>query len=465
MVLEFLIRYHARTGGRAALEMAAATCAAMARGGIYDQLAGGFARYSVDAGWLVPHFEKMLYDNALLLRTYTHLGAARATRSPDGWPRRRPSSCCATCARRGGFASALDADTMVDGHSHEGLTYSWTPAQLVEVLGADDGERAATLLGVTESGTFEGGASTLPLRADPDDPAWWEATRARLLAARALRPQPSRDDKVVTAWNGLAVAALAQAGSLLGRGDLVAAAETAAAFVLDVHVVDGMLRRTSRGGRVGAAPAVLDDHADLAEGLLVLHQATGDPRWARAAERLLDQSLERFVDAAGTLHDTAHDAPPLFARPAGRTDNAEPAGASALAGALLTHAALTGSTRHRDAAAAALDACGPIAEQDPRFAGWALAVAEAVASGPLQVAVVGDGPAAQALLDAARASRSPGLVVVHGPPDAPGVPLLAGRPLVAGGPAAYVCRGFVCDTPVTTPDALRAATDGDGGQQ
>ena len=268
---------------------------------------------------------------------------------------------------------------------------------------------------------------------------------------------------MVTAWNGLAVAALAQAGAVLGRRDLVAAAETAAAFVLDVHVVDGMLRRTSRGGRVGAAPAVLDDHADLAEGLLALHQATGGARWAQAAEQLLDQALERFVDAEGTLHDTAHDAPPLFARPAGRTDNAEPAGASALAGALLTHAALTGSTRHRDAASAALDACGPIAEQDPRFAGWALAVAEAAACGPLQVAVVGDGPAAQALRDTARASRSPGLVVVHGPPDAPGVPLLAGRPLVAGGPAAYVCRGFVCDTPVTTPDALRAALDGAAG--
>ena len=222
---------------------------------------------------------------------------------------------------------------------------------------------------------------------------------------------------MVTAWNGLAVAALAQAGAVLGRRDLVAAAETAAAFVLDVHVVDGMLRRTSRGGRVGAAPAVLDDHADLAEGLLVLHQATGGPRWARAAEQLLDQALERFVDAEGTLHDTAHDAPPLFARPAGRTDNAEPAGASALAGALLTHAALTGSTRHRDAAAAALDACGPIAEQDPRFAGWALAVAEAVACGPLQVAVVGDGPCragaarhgpGEQVTRAGRGARAPG---------------------------------------------------------
>jgi uncharacterized protein YyaL (SSP411 family) len=202
---------------------------------------------------------------------------------------------------------------------------------------------------------------------------------------------------------------------------------------------------------------VLDDHGDLAEGLLALHQATGAPRWADAAAALLDAALERFVDEHGTVHDTANDAAPLFARPAGRTDNAEPAGASALAGALVTYAALTGSALHREAAASALDACGPVAAQDPRFAGWALAVAEAVEAGPLQVAVVGAGAAAQALLDAARAATSPGIVVLHGMPDAAGVPLLADRPLVGGGPAAYVCRGFVCELPVTTPEELWAA--------
>ncbi len=458
MVLEFLLRHHARTGSADAVAMARGTCDAMARGGMYDQLGGGFARYSVDAAWVVPHFEKMLYDNALLLRVYAHLW--RATGDPLA---RRVAEETADFLLRdlrtgeGGFASALDADTVVDGHSHEGLTYAWTPGQLVDVLGADDGERAAALLEVTAAGTFEAGASTLQLRTDPDDPAWWASTRETLFAARSQRPQPSRDDKVVTAWNGLAVAALADAGVLLQRADLVAAAETAAAFVLDVHVVDGILRRTSRGGVVGTAPGVLDDHGDLAEGLLALHQATGSPRWAVAAASLLDTALERFVDEHGTVHDTANDAAPLFARPAGRTDNAEPAGASALAGALVTHAALTGSARHREAAASALDACGPVAAQDPRFAGWALAVAEAVAAGPLQVAVVGDGAGAQPLLDVARAATSPGIVVVHGMPDAAGVPLLADRPLVGGAPAAYVCRGFVCEMPVTTPEALRTA--------
>ena len=458
MVLEFLLRHHARTGSADALAMARGTCEAMARGGIHDQLAGGFARYAVDAGWVVPHFEKMLYDNALLLRTYTALWRA----TDDDLALRVAGQTADFLLRdlrtpEGAFASALDADTVVDGRSHEGLTYAWTPDQLAEVLGPDDGARAARLLGVTAEGTFEDGASTLQLRRGARRPPLVGDHEGAAPRGPDARPQPGRDDKVVTAWNGLAVAALADAGVALQRPDLVTAAEEAATFVLDAHDVDGMLRRTSRGGRVGPAPAVLDDHADLADGLLALHQATGQARWASAAGSLLDRALERFVDADGTVHDTAHDAPALFARPAGRTDNAEPSGVSALAGALLTFAALTGSERHRLAASAALDACGPVANQDPRFAGRALAVAEALAAGPLQVAVVGAGPAAQQLLDVARVSTSPGAVVVSGMPDAPGIPLLAGRPLVDGRPAAYVCRGFVCDRPVTDAADLRAA--------
>ncbi|HET7761404.1 MAG TPA: hypothetical protein VFL46_03520, partial [Phycicoccus sp.] len=353
-----------------------------------------------------------------------------------------------------------DADTVVDGRSHEGLTYAWTPDQLAQVLGPEDGARAASLLAVDPAGTFEHGASTLQLRHDPDDPTWWADVRSRLLAARDARPQPARDEKVVTAWNGLAVAALADAGALLGRPDLVAAAARAAEHVLAAHDVDGELRRTSRAGAVSAAPAVLDDHADLAEGLLALHQATGEARWLTTAGDLLDRALARFVDAHGAVHDTAHDAPALVARPASRSDNAEPSGASALAGALLTYSALSGSTRHREAAEAALAACGSVAAAEPRFAGWALAVAEAALAGPLQVAVVGTGAGAEALLAAARASGSPGLVVVAGVPDASGVPLLADRPLVDGQPAAYVCRGFVCDRPVTTVAELQRALAG-----
>jgi len=474
MVLEFLLRHRARTGSAQALRLAAHTCEAMARGGMYDQLGGGFARYSVDREWVVPHFEKMLYDNALLLRVFLHLwretgsSLARrvATETADFLLRDLRTS-------EGGFASALDADT--DGV--EGLTYVWTPAQLREVLGDQDGSWAAGLLSVTDAGTFEHGTSTLQLRSDPAlaDLDRWTSLRTRLLAARSARAQPGRDDKVVAAWNGLAVAALAEAGVLLAEPAYLAAAVAAAELVLAVHLVAGRLLRTSRDGRAGTNAGVLEDYADLAEGLLALHQATGDGRWLEAAGRLLDVVLARFPDGNGGFFDTADDAEALVRRPWDPTDGPAPSGPSSAAGALLGYAALTGDTSYREAADAALSTLAPIAAGYPRAAGWACAAAEAALAGPLQVAVVfpvgagagsaggssggdgsgGDGSALLALL--ARLGTSPGAVVVAGAPDAPGVPLLTGRPLVGGGPAAYVCRGFVCDTPTTDPTELAAA--------
>jgi hypothetical protein len=454
MILEFLLRHWARTGSDRALRMAEGSCAAMARGGMFDQLAGGFARYCVDAGWVVPHFEKMLYDNAQLLRVYLHLWRATGSPMAERISRQTADFLLGDLGTlEGGFASALDADT----EGVEGLTYVWTREQLADVLGAGDGLRAATLLEVTEPGTFEHGMSTLQLRAEPDDAQWWEDVRGRLLAARDLRPQPARDDKVVTGWNGLAIAALSEAGVLLGDSTYLEAAQGCAQFLLDSHLVDGRLRRASRAGVVGAAMGVADDHGNLAEGLLALHQATGEPRWLLAAGDLLDTALAHFVDGEGGFFDTADDAERLFSRPRSAADNAEPSGHAALAGALLTYSALTGSSRHREAADLAVAAAAGLAAADPRFAGWTLAVAEAMAAGPLQVAVAGDGPQARELLRVARASTSPGLVTAHGSPDAPGVPLLAGRPLVDGGAAAYVCRGFVCDRPVTTPEELASA--------
>jgi uncharacterized protein YyaL (SSP411 family) len=238
-----------------------------------------------------------------------------------------------------------------------------------------------------------------------------------------------------------------------------------AEHVVGTHLVDGRLRRASRDGRVGAAAGVLDDYGNLAEGLLALHQATGEPRWLELAGRLLDTATTRFGDGSGSFHDTADDAEALVTRPRGQGDNAEPSGQSAVAGALLTHSALTGSTAHRAAADAALAASGLLAARDPRFAGWTLAAAEAAAAGPLQVAVVHGSPQGdeqqagdvQRLVGLARRSTSPGLVLAHGEPDTPGVPLLEGRPLVDGRPTAYVCRGFVCDAPVTSAEALERA--------
>jgi uncharacterized protein len=452
LTLEFLLRHHGRTGDAGALEMVDVTCTSMARGGIYDQLAGGFARYSVDVAWVVPHFEKMLYDNALLTRVYAHWWRTTGSPLAERVARETADFMLRDLGmRQGGFASALDADAA----GVEGLTYAWSRPQLAAVLGADDAERAADLLRVTADGTFEDGLSTLQLPVDPDDGDWWADVRARLLVARAGRPQPGRDDKVVTAWNGLAIAALADLGSLLGESRYVEAATGAAAFLLDTHLVDGRLRRSSRDGVVGHAVGVADDYGDLAEGLLALHQATGDARWLSAAGDLLDTALRHFAADDGGFHDTADDAEELFTRPRAIGDNVEPSGTTAIAGALLTYGALTGSVTHLDAASTALDAVGAVAAQNARFAGWALAVAEARAAGPLQVAIVGSGSAQDELVAVARAATLPGLVVVAGEPDAAGIPLLADRPLVDGRPAAYVCRGFMCDRPTTEPDQLR----------
>ena len=435
MVLELLLRHAARTGD--GLELVEHTCRAMASGGMYDQLAGGFARYSVDDRWVVPHFEKMLYDNALLLRVYAHLW--RATGSAEA---RRVALETADFLLRdlrtaeGGFASALDADT--DGE--EGLTYVWTPDQLVDALGDDDGRWAAEQFDVTAAGTFEHGSSVLQRLADPDDLARYERVRARLLEVRAQRPQPARDDKVVAAWNGLAIAALAESGVLLDRPEHVAAAAACADLLRDLHVVDGRLLRTSIGGRAGRNAGVLEDHADVAEGLLALFAATGDVSRLDDARHLLDLVLRHFPDGAGGFFDTADDAEQLVRRPQDPTDSATPSGLAAAAGALLTCSAMTGAAAYRDAAEAALSTVAPLLARHVRFAGWAAAVGEALLAGPAEVVVL-DRPD---LLALARRGTAPGAVVVTAGP------LAEGRP--SG--AAYVCRGFVCEAPTTDPDRL-----------
>ncbi|GAA1720809.1 thioredoxin domain-containing protein [Fodinicola feengrottensis] len=451
-VLEFLLRHHHRTGSAVALSMVEGTAEAMARGGMYDQLAGGFARYSVDATWTVPHFEKMLYDNALLLRAYTHLwqrtGSPLAQRVAD-----ETVAFLLTDVKtaEGAFAASLDADT--DGV--EGLTYAWTPDQLVEVLGPDNGKWAADLLSVTKEGTFEHGSSVLQLRTDPDDVDRWAEIQQQLWAARAVRPQPAMDDKVVASWNGLAITALVEYGVLRGSPSTVDLAASAGDLIWHLHFVDGRLRRASRHGVVGAPAGVLEDYAALAEAFLLLHQATGSLHWLSRAEQLLGIVLDHFADGEGGFFDTADDAEALVVRPAEMTDGATPSGMSLACEALLTYAALTGSSRHREAAEAGLNRLSTVMARAPRFAGWALAVAEAALAGPYQVAVAGDPDGTSELRRAAWAAGSPGAVVVFGEPDAPGVPLLADRPLVGGQPAAYPCRGFVCDLPLTEPGALR----------
>ena len=502
MCLEFLLRHHARTKDQKTLDVVRRTCERMARGGMYDQLAGGFARYSVDERWIVPHFEKMLYDNALLLLVYTHLW--RATGDPLA---QRVATETARfllddmATEQGGFAAALDADT--DGV--EGATYVWTPAQVRELLGDEDGRWAAELLSVSEVGSFEHGTSVLQLRSDPDDPERWQRVRRTLKQARDQRPQPARDDKVVAAWNALAITALlefsrswtfsAAPATRTVQDRARSSALRAAELLVRLHLTEeGRLRRVSRDGQPGTAAGVLEDYGAVAEAFCAMHQATADGDWLVRAGELLDTALARFAapggdgapEGAGGFFDTADDAEQLVSRPADPTDNATPSGLTSLATALISYAALSGSTRHREAAERALSTVAPLVTRHARFTGWACAASEALLAGPLEIAIAaapdvatrpGSGEAgatsptaaaagtngdragpvpasAGPLIRVAWRTNSPGAVVVVGEPGRSGVPLLADRPLLAGKPTAYVCRGFVCDLPVTEPAAL-----------
>ena len=375
----------------------------------------------------------MLYDNALLARVYLHWW--RLTGSPLA--RRVAIETCDwmvadLLTEEGGFASSLDADT----EGHEGRFYVWTPEQV--------GPISAAIFGVTPEGTFEHGRSVLQLPQDPEDEAEYAAERARLLALRGERVAPARDDKVVAAWNGLAIAALAEVGALFDRPDLVDRARTCAELVADLHLVDGRLRRVSRAGVVGEPVGVLEDYGDVAEGWLALHQVTGERRWLDLAGELLDVALTRFTDGSGGFFDTADDAQQLVRRPQDPTDGATPSGFSSVAAALMTSAALTGRADHRDAASRALGTVAPLVERFPRFAGWSAAAAEALLAGPLEIAVV-DAPELAAV---ARLATSPGAVVLTGGDS----PLLDDRPAAA----AYVCQGFVCDAPVADLETFKA---------
>ncbi|ETW21174.1 membrane protein, partial [Mycobacterium gastri 'Wayne'] len=454
-LLEALLRHYERTGSAAALQAVSRTGTAMARGGIYDQLAGGFARYSVDNAWVVPHFEKMLYDNALLLRAYAHW----ARRTGDPLARRITAETARflldELADGDMFTSSLDADA--DGR--EGSTYVWTPAELTEVLGTDDGRWAAEVFDVTLAGTFEHGASVLQLLRDPDDPQRFELIKGALLAARLTRAQPGRDDKVVTSWNGLAVTALAEAAVALPEPSLAQAAQRCATALLGLHLVDGRLRRASLGGVVGDSAAILEDHAMLATGLLALYQLTSDAAWLEATTGLLDTALQHFADPQrpGRWFDTADDAEQLMLRPADPLDGATPSGASSIAEALLTAAHLVEDGRaeqYLQAAADTLREHSILLARAPRSAGHWLSVAESSVRGPLQIAVACADPQSP-LLAAARRLAPGGAIVIGGRVGSS--PLLIDRDRVGGADAAYVCRGQVCDLPVTGARELAAA--------
>ncbi|MDQ6805707.1 MAG: thioredoxin domain-containing protein [Actinomycetota bacterium] len=430
-------------------EMSLDTLRKMAAGGIYDQVGGGFARYTVDATWTVPHFEKMLYDNALLARAYLH-----------GWQvsgeERLRAVCCETLdwalremrGPEGGLCSALDADS----EGVEGKFYVWTFAELRETLGPELAEPALAYFGASERGNFEG---TNILEARGPQPPELPEIRRRLYEARTERVRPSLDDKRLTAWNALMISALADAGAMLDRDDYVEAAVACAEFILrDLRDDEGRLLRTWKDGR-GRLRAYLEDHGFLLEALLTLYEATFDPRWYREAVALADQIIAHFADAEnGGFFTTADDHERLAARRKDIDDAPIPSGNSAAAFGLLRLALLSGEHEYERHAVGVLRLLYPIAVKHPHGFGHVLRAADFYLASIKEVAIVGAGEDARELVRVVREAYRPHLVLAGG---ADAVPLLKGREPVDGRAAAYVCEHFVCRAPVLSPEELAAA--------
>ena len=432
--LEFLLHRVAGAGDEHARAMLVETLDAMALGGMWDVLGGGFHRYSVDDRWLVPHFEKMLYDNAQLAAAYLHAWVVTG----DERYRRVCELTLDYLLRElglpeGGLASSQDADT--DGV--EGLTFSWTAEEI--------GPELAHLLE-----PFEHGRSVL--RGELDEP-----TRLRLLAEREQRPKPGRDDKAVAAWNGLALAALAEAGRRLDRADYLAAATRLGDFLLGpLSAPDGRLHRSYNAGRA-TGTGYLEDYADVAHGLLELHVATGDLRWLAEAGRLATRAVELFADPEhGGFFLTPADGERLVARTKDLDDHPTPSGNSMLAHVLIRLARISGDDALERQAVSVFRLVRPALERVPSAFGWALCALDLHFAPPREIAIVG--PPGSPVARAALAPFAPTTVVAvsRGLDDeaAQRVPLLAGKGLVGGRPAVYVCEQFACQAPVTDPAAL-----------
>jgi uncharacterized protein YyaL (SSP411 family) len=477
MALEFLLRYHHLTGNSRALQMVSQTLEAMARGGMYDQLGGGFHRYSVDDRWLVPHFEKMLYDNAQLARVYLH--AWQVTGEP--FYRVITEEILDYVVREmtdpaGGFYSTQDADS----GGEEGKFFLWTLAEIREVLGqrpSPNGAEAEAFIaayGVTEAGNFEG-RNILEFVGGMDQRAELAEARRKLFEAREQRVHPGRDEKVLTSWNGLMLAAFAEAARALNRDDYRQVAERNADFLLcELRSAEGRLWHTWKAGSVGdLRPTVakingyLEDYTHLIEGLLELYQTTFDPRWYQAARELAEMMIEHFSAPDGGFFDTSDDHERLITRPRELQDNAVPSGNAMAAFVLLRLAGLAVEPRYAELAQAALGPMQPLLAQYPLgFAQWLIALDYAL-SHPREVAIIGAPEAAdtRALLGVCTAGYRPHQIVALGAPAEGSVralrlteevPLLQGRDQIEGRATAYVCVDFTCRAPITDPEALQA---------
>jgi hypothetical protein len=453
MNVRFLLRYWKRTGDEQALAMARLTLTKMALGGIYDQVGGGFHRYSTDARWLVPHFEKMLYDNALL-----------AIACVEGWQatqdalfRRIASEVLDYVAREmtdpsGAFWSATDADS----EGEEGTFFVWTPAQLRAALGEEDGARAAALLGATEEGNFEG-SNVLSLDHVPDatELAFLDRVRPVLYRARSRRPPPLTDTKILTAWNGLMISAFARAGLAFAREDYLERAERAADAILRAHFASGTLLRTGKHG------GMLEDHAFLAAGLVDLFEATGDGGRLQTAVALHQALARRFAHPEGGFFRTPHDHEALLAREKPAYDGAEPTGNSVAALTLLRLDALTGEKSWREQAEKLLRSAGALLAGAPAALGEMLLAADFLLSPAREVVLVRPATGSdRELLDVVRGRFEPAQVLIrHVEGAPPATPLSQDRPAQSGRAAAYVCVQGACQLPVTEPAALAALLD------
>jgi uncharacterized protein YyaL (SSP411 family) len=476
MLIEFLLRHSLRTEKPEAAAVIERTLAGMARGGIYDHLGGGFARYSTDAQWLVPHFEKMLYDNAQLTLAYLH--AYQLTeRSSYRVVVEQTLEYLLRDMRSplGGIYSTLDADS----EGEEGRFYVWNRTEIETAVGTEDAEVICRGYGINAGGNFDSGRSILSRVLDSQELAdalgmsvfeaegALDSARKRLLLAREARIWPTRDEKILAGWNGLALRALAESGATLGRKDFVVAANEIAEFVLsDLKRDDGRLLRSYKDG-TSAIPAYLEDHAFLANGFLSLYESTFDRRWLDEAIALADAMLEQFWDPADRLFfDTGNDVvDPLLIRPRTVLDNAIPSGGANGTELLLRLWSLTGDDRYRSVATEALRGVHEHMNKYPGAVGYWLCALDLFLATPKEIAIVGplDDERTQALLSTVYKRYIPNKIVVAAGPeeiwDLDDLPVMDGRSMVDGLPTAFVCEHFVCKLPVTEPDALASLLD------
>ncbi|MBV9170229.1 MAG: thioredoxin domain-containing protein [Chloroflexi bacterium] len=470
MAVEFLLRYWHRSAEERAKSVAEHTLDQMARGGMYDQLGGGFHRYSTDAEWLVPHFEKMLYDNAQLARAYL-MGYQATGNAFFGDIAQQTLGYLLRDMRdeSGGFYSTEDADS----EGEEGKFYVWTPDELVALLGEHDARLFGAFYDVTARGNFEHGTSILHVSRTPEEVsrslgvpdaellAALERGRDVLFTARAQRVRPARDEKVLAAWNGMLLRALAEAARVFGRNDFLKAALENAEFLLrEMRKPDGALYRTWKPGHAAHLNGYLEDHANVADGLIALYEATFDVRWLEAAVALAETMLSHFADADnGGFFDTSDDHEALIARPKDLFDNATPSGNAVAADVLLRLAVLVGEPRYERAARGVLELLRDPMSRYPLGFARALSAVDFLLSQPKEVVIVGavDAPDTQALLRMVYEPYVPNKVVAGLAPGQPAtLPLHEGREPRNGQATAYVCTNYVCAAPTSDPNELRA---------